>query len=633
MSNFKVNGVTPEEGKLKVGSANVKRIYQGNSWVWPPQDDSYTPPTLSFPERNFYFLADLPQTDVYEPVSQTTAPRDENGFGIFDISFNQMTPSKPFSPMPTFRQEWYNDDDRAYQNRGYALRYASDDYKYLLAEARDRYGDYRWNERKENNFGGFDYTTRERTVDTLIISRDHGQSWSSMFEGNTAPVEEGYRFDGVHHVEMSNNGQIIIISYTIAPIDIESSVEYYTSSYGIYRDYSRLELKVKYIISRNYGNSFSEMTELENYYNSQRNNFLIRRGIDYYRNLEERPFSEDSWTRDTNWYGTYITSEKPIYYYRRSVYTKNLPMFQFATSSSGKYICVFEKTVRWAPGYEYNYYVSKFFLSTDFGRSFTYLTDKIFRATNYNFNKFFRDKYFADREQAKGMAETESDKRATYDFYFRNGFTISDVAISGNGKKIIISLSDEYNSAYAMGSKNVAVISSDYGQTWTAFPIRRSTVGTPFDSVYYNADVQLDYLGDNLFIYAGGPRGSAIIRGTVISNGWDVEERYDYRIYNTMIEDRVKYADSPPHPNNSYPVFQVFSSDGQYLTLGTGRTYLTIGQSIRQNDHYYSNFFQPKPLSASGMSSYKGEWLGAPRQDYSPGSPWDYVHPVKIVNL
>lgn len=632
MSNFKLNGETPEEGKLKVGSANVKRIYQGNSWVWPPQDDSYTPPNLSFPENNFYFLADIPQTNVYEPVASSTAPRDENGFGIFDTSFNQMTPSKPFSPMPTFRQEWYNDDDRAYQNRGYALRHASDDYKYLLAEGRERYGDYRWHVREENNFGGFDYITRERSVDTLILSRDHGQSWNSIFEGNTAPVEESYRFDGIHHVEMSNNGKIIIICYTIAPIDIDSSVEYYTTSLSRRRTISRLALKAKYIISRNYGNSFSEMTELENYYNSQRNNFLVRGGTDYYRNLEERPIEPGS-TLYTSWYGNYKTSERTVYYYARTVYTRNLPMFQFATSSSGKYICVFEKTLRWEPGYKYNYYVSKFFLSTDFGRSFTYLTDKIFRATNYNFNKFFRGEIFADREQAKGMAETESDYRATYDFYFRHGFTISDVAISGNGKKIIISLSDEHNSTYSMDDRNVSVISSDYGQTWTAFPIRRSTTGSNFDYPFHNADVHLDYSGDNLFIYAAARGNSGILRGATISNGWDIEERYDYLIYGSMAEDRVKYDSHRPHPNNSYPAFQVFSSNGQYVTLGTGRIYLTAGQSIRQKDHLYSNFFYPKPVGSGGISSYKGEWLGAPRQNYSPGSPWDYVHPVKIVNL
>jgi hypothetical protein len=628
MSNFKVNGVTPEEGKLKVGSANVKRIYQGNSWVWPSQDDSYTPPALSFPENNFYFLADIAQTDVYEPFASTTAPRDENGFGIFDTSFNQMTPPKPFSPMPTFRQEWYNDDERAYQNRGYALRYASDDYKYLLAEGRERYGDYVWHIREENNFGGFDYTTRERSVDTLILSRDHGQSWSSIFEGNAAPVEEGYRFDGIHNVEMSNNGKIIIICYTIAPIDLASSVEYYPSSSKKKGSITRLGLKVKYIISRNYGNSFSEMTELENYYNSQRNNFLVRSGWRYYRNLEEEPFSQGSF-QETRWYGNYKTSGITRGYYGRTVYTKNLPMLQFATSSSGKYICVFEKTPRSQPKYKYNYYVSKFFLSTDFGRSFTYLTDKIFRATNYNFNKFFRSEYFADIEQAKGMAQTESSYRSAYDIYFRQGFTISDVAISGNGKKIIISLSDE--NSYSPMVQNVSVVSSDYGQTWTAFPIRKSTTGANFNSFYYNNDALLDYSGDNLFLYSGGGSDNKASAGHVISNGWDNEAKYSY--YNSQNQNTVTHTSTPPHPKRTYPFFQVFSSDGQYLTLGTGRTYLTAGQSIRQNDHIYSNFFQPKPVGSYGVSSYSGEWLGAPRGGYSPGSPWDYVHPVKIVSL
>ncbi len=40
MSDFKVNGSTPEEGKLKLGSSDIKRIYKGNVWVWPPVDNS-----------------------------------------------------------------------------------------------------------------------------------------------------------------------------------------------------------------------------------------------------------------------------------------------------------------------------------------------------------------------------------------------------------------------------------------------------------------------------------------------------------------------------------------------------------------------------------------------------------------
>lgn len=46
MADFKVNGITPRFGNIKVGSTNVKKIYQGSTLVWPFQDPPYfTTPT------------------------------------------------------------------------------------------------------------------------------------------------------------------------------------------------------------------------------------------------------------------------------------------------------------------------------------------------------------------------------------------------------------------------------------------------------------------------------------------------------------------------------------------------------------------------------------------------------------
>ena len=46
MADFKVNGITPRFGNIKVGNTNVKKIYKGSTLVWPFQDPPYfTTPT------------------------------------------------------------------------------------------------------------------------------------------------------------------------------------------------------------------------------------------------------------------------------------------------------------------------------------------------------------------------------------------------------------------------------------------------------------------------------------------------------------------------------------------------------------------------------------------------------------
>ena len=36
MADFKIQGITPAVEKLKLGSSNVSKIYNGSTLVWPP---------------------------------------------------------------------------------------------------------------------------------------------------------------------------------------------------------------------------------------------------------------------------------------------------------------------------------------------------------------------------------------------------------------------------------------------------------------------------------------------------------------------------------------------------------------------------------------------------------------------
>jgi hypothetical protein len=49
MADFKIGGVTPLLGEMKIGSSNVRKIYNGPTLVWPIDE-----PTLTW-----YFVVDL----------------------------------------------------------------------------------------------------------------------------------------------------------------------------------------------------------------------------------------------------------------------------------------------------------------------------------------------------------------------------------------------------------------------------------------------------------------------------------------------------------------------------------------------------------------------------------------------
>ncbi len=613
MSDFKVNGSTPEEGKLKLGSSDIKRIYKGNHWVWPKRDTSYTPTTLNFPQNNFYFIADVPQTGVYRSSASTTNT-DDNGFAIFDIFFNKQTPAVPFGPMPKYRQEWYNPDPAVQSNPnalidlGYSLKYSSDDYKYLLAYGSAKHGGgVHWATRLANGYRGFDYT--KYGLDSLIFSNDYGQTWSNLFEGNTATVEEGYRFDGIFSTTMSDNGKVIIIQYIISPVDIENSIIITT---GVFGDITaRINSKIKYIISRDYGASFSEMTEFENYYNTQRENFITD-GTSQFSGLGDN--------YDFNYKANYNTySYNPDFTYVNIV---NMQVSEISISSSGKYIFMRDAHMDESQ----SIHTDRVFLSTDFGYSFDYLTNKIKSQLNTSFNDFFA----GDRASTLPKNSDGSD----YDLYFRRAFSIHDAAVSGDGRSYILSLNPVLRRLSTSAVDSFHVVSTDYGETWAKLDLYKSvTQNLDYDDRFKENSVTLDYSGNNLLVYPSNELNTNNTRGSLYGQGWHIQNNHLFHVGNTF-EGKVqsKYIQ---HEGSNYTgtvTFQALSSDGQYVTMAHQTTNLT---SLPSNNTlpFFSNFFLPKPILTDSSSSLEGRWLGKSRSYYQPGSDYDYVHPIKILNL
>ena len=100
MADFKIQGITPAEGKLKLGSSDVSKIYNGSTLVWPIANDS---------------------GDPYEPVfgaARFVATDNGGVINLYDTSFNTITPLSPFGLLP---------------NSNYHLGGVSDNLSYMVA--------------------------------------------------------------------------------------------------------------------------------------------------------------------------------------------------------------------------------------------------------------------------------------------------------------------------------------------------------------------------------------------------------------------------------------------------------------------------------------------------------------------
>lgn len=429
MSDFKVNGSTPEEGKLKLGSSNIKRIYKGNVWVWPFNDNSYTPTS---PETNFHFLTNVKQT------SNSSQGLPE-GFGIYDTSGNNVAPANAFSVLPTFQN--YHDANFTHyrpvapeEKDRYTLVSASVDYKYMIAKGHLKNGFY--------YYGGYNYFPSYigyhylgNTVDALLFSNDYGQTWNDLpITLNALNTDE--HFNGYTNFVMSDTGQVIIVEYetTFGPV---STVSQYVNinNFGFATQLKQESDKIV-LISRDYGQTFEQL-------NNQLSN-----DASYMKSVPVFSQSIDD---------HFLVGNKTSFDFIKM-------------SSTGKYILVAQKFS--TSGFS-SKHIQKFYLSSNFGHSFTYLNDTI---------------------------ESQLLQNQTYQIHFPNAFNkILDIAISGNGKVLYFS-ADDYIDIYSL----------DYGNTWDFASIIGNNI---------SRNTILDFEGNNLFsiqsvigdnIHSGAPESTYV---------------------------------------------------------------------------------------------------------------------------
>lgn len=406
MGNFKILDTIPDVGNIKVGDTNVKRIYKGNNWIWPPQDDSYEP-TEENNQTNFFYIANVDQSI------------DSNGFGLFDEYNNQITPASSFGAMPSFIPK------RVYYSLGfdtsYKIEQCSDDYKYMIAIGKNKYN------AQEGFASSYIPSGMQRPFygtpggnfqkDTIIITKDYGQTWEE-FPTPTVSDPDGV-FEGYRGVKMSANGQTIMITYMVSLRGDQYRRGPFTQKYGsndvviyFFKSYK------KTLISRDFGQTFEEMQI--NIPTSGYHDFTSLDGPAFTGRMQFNFFEGDSWFTEQ---GT------------------NRESSQIQMSSTGKYILInLGSKYWWNVGSSFQKDV---IFSSDFGKTFSSLGERLenlFSNTNYPIYSYMRDR------------KIEPGQEKVYRFKYSR--------ISGNGKIILIAMNE--SSAY----REYDYISFDYGVTF-----------------------------------------------------------------------------------------------------------------------------------------------------------------------
>tara|TARA_Y100000389_G_scaffold195327_1_gene226596 strand:- start:237 stop:1391 length:1155 start_codon:yes stop_codon:yes gene_type:complete len=242
MADFKIYSstsethITPAVGKIKLGSSNVSKIYQGSTLVWPVDDenDDYVP----VDGANFRFLA-----------HKSTSPR----FGIFDDQFNEVSTGYTFSSLP---------------NSLYRIGAISDNFTYMVAAG-----------------NGSD--------ETALLSTDNGESWSSLGfvanntecymsksgqvivieSGTTLEVSNDYGSNFTTHnlsnIITSGTSVLIINKASLSAGGKYILIAVYVTGNPVDENDNR------YLVSTDYGTTFNDVTSTVGFPNLKTNNNYV----------------------------------------------------------------------------------------------------------------------------------------------------------------------------------------------------------------------------------------------------------------------------------------------------------------------------------------------------------------------
>ena len=473
MGNFKILDTVPNVGNIKFGGTNVKRIYKGNSWIWPPQDDSYTP------------VETVNRTNCPTPgpvtfianVSRNTEDGDlasVNGFNLLRAQYNPsvtssllqeitvVSPTNPFSPLPSI----VNDPDHQAgvtainkEQIEYSIYKATVDYKYMIAIARVQPSFSGASLSQCPYLGGF-------LCDRILHSSDFGQSWQTMIDLKSL---EG--FDGVLLLHMSKNGQTIFLQYrkNLNSTDIvtdpnnNKTYEHYNVAYInlISNDYGQTfrekKLKVpntvEYIVNNTYsGRLFDNLQNgIRNYFIDNGNNFE-------FNTITNKLPGEGATSKPTNYNFSEFTSINKS--------DSDVLIGSFEMSATGKVIFFRTRNQN-----SFN----NFYLSTDFGYNFTDITQSVLNAdsTPYSFT-MNTESVFTVEEMI-------------------NRVNKSTVAVTGDGKKITI-----FQSAPAIHNQSIFT-SFDYGEHFDYNGTNNNLLaaGKTLDTRSNSQDGHKNFLGSN----------------------------------------------------------------------------------------------------------------------------------------
>tara|TARA_R110000744_G_scaffold160254_1_gene276564 strand:- start:48 stop:1157 length:1110 start_codon:yes stop_codon:yes gene_type:complete len=207
MGDFKIQGITPAAEKLKLGSLNVSKIYNGSTQVWP------STPYAPIVGGELTFIS-----------NKETAPY----YGLFDSNFNEISSNFNFSSLPSsnFRIAAVSDNlnymvaafPNNFNNPGYISKNRGVSWT-QMSNLNARTGHVYMSKSGrviifDNTGSGINYT----------ISNDYGESFTNLDLSSLIP--SGGTAVAISSISISSDGKVIILN-----VGINGN---YPSDYGVH---------------------------------------------------------------------------------------------------------------------------------------------------------------------------------------------------------------------------------------------------------------------------------------------------------------------------------------------------------------------------------------------------------------